>query len=91
MYFEAGGVIEDDVDDVVAVEVAGLAEELLDAVVVVVLAKMNSSPSCAQAGEGAGALADVVLGVVADAEGEQLHQLAGVVSRWDGLFGSAGC
>ena len=31
------------------------------------------------AGEGAGGLADVLLGVVADAEAEQLHQLAGVV------------
>ncbi len=33
----------------------------------------------APAGEGAGGLADVRLGVVADAQAEQLHQLAGVV------------
>ncbi len=31
------------------------------------------------AGEGAGGLADVLLGVVADAQAEQLHQLAGIV------------
>ena len=40
---------------------------------------MNCLAVGVPAGEGAGRLADVGLGVVADAEGEQFHQLAGVV------------
>jgi hypothetical protein len=85
-----GRLADDDVDDILAVEAAGLAEEGLDAVVVVVGAvdeldreeavrverdRLSKGP----AGEGARGLLDVGLGVVADSHGEQLEQLAPVV------------
>ena len=76
--------LEDDVDDVVAAEVPGLAEERLGAVVVhaaVVVEAAGAVGVLAErpAGERARRLADVLLGVVADAQREQLHQLARVV------------
>src|SRR5581483_7207308 len=69
--------LEDDVDNVVAGEVAGLAEERLRPVI------MQNRPEDvalagavdAVAGERAGGGADVVLAVVAGAHGEELHQL----------------
>ena len=63
----------------VAVERAGLAEDRLGARVV---PRGNEPDLIAHeppAGQGAGGLLDVVLGVMADAEREQLHQLAGQV------------
>ncbi len=70
--------LEEDVDDVVAVEVSGAAEERLRAVVVLggVEIELARAPRERETGKGAGALAHVLFGVVADAQGEEFHQLA---------------
>ena len=86
----AGGLFEDDVDDVEAVEVARAPEEGLLAVVVLFGAELVLEEEAVvgharhlradgPAGEGAGALEDIGLGVVADAEREQFEQLAAPV------------
>ena len=76
----AGRLLQDDPHDVGAVPVAGPAEERLGAVVVQLGLEPELLAAGVPAGEGAGRLADVLLGVAAaDAQGEQLHQLAGVV------------
>ncbi len=56
-----------------------LAEDGLFAVVVLFLLEDGPCAVDFPAGEGAGGLADVLFGVVADAEAEQLHQFAGIV------------
>ena len=56
-----------------------LSDDDLLRLVVVVFAEDEFLAVVGPAGEGAGGLLDVVLGVVADSEREQLHQLAGVV------------
>ena len=85
---EAGGgrLLEDDVDDVLAVKVAGFAQEGLFPEVVVFLA-VGELPRVAAvgragqlglnrpAGEGARALPHIHLGVVGNAHGEQLQEL----------------
>ena len=74
------GLGHDDVDDIVAVEVAGLSEEGLVAEVVLALVEEELGLALQlPAGEGPGRLADIVFGVVADAEAEEFHELAGVV------------
>ena len=64
--------------DVLAGKVAGLAEESLGAVVVIlrVVLEVDAVLVQAPAGVGFGGLLDVLLGVVAFAEGEELHHLA---------------
>ncbi len=62
-----------------AIEVAGLAEERLLAVVVLVFVDDEFQIDVIPAGEGAGGFADVLLGVVADAHGEHFHDFAGEV------------
>ena len=89
---ETGGsrLRNDDVDDVVAVEVAGAAEEGLLAVIVVIGAEVEMGGIEAvgvdgrrlregPAGEGACAVLDVVLRVVAHAHREQFQQFASIV------------
>ncbi len=71
--------LEDDAEHVDAVEVAGAAEERLGAVVVLGGVDHEVEVLEVPAGEGAGRLADVGLGVVAHPHGEQLHHLAGEV------------
>ena len=71
--------LHQDVDDVAAVEPARLAQEVLAAGVVVVGLEDELGAVAVPAGEGAGGLLHVGLGVVADPAGEQLHQLAGEV------------
>src|SRR5690606_16080432 len=75
----AGAVPEDQLDDVVAVPVAAPAEKHLGILIMVPSAEDEIFAVVGPAGEGAGGFLDVVLGVVADAEGEQFKQLAGVV------------
>ena len=86
----AGFFLEDDVDDVEAVEVACATEELLLAEVMLLGTELELEEEAVvghardlraqrPAGEGAGALEDVLLGVVADAHREQLQQLAAPV------------
>ena len=91
----AGGLPQHDVNDVLAVEVAGVSEEGL-LCVVVVFGPEAELPRVASvripghlgvnrpSGEGAGALEYVRLGVVSDAEAEQFQKLASPV-----LVGSA--
>ena len=85
-----GGLLDDDAHDVVAVEVAGLAQEGLLAVVVVVRAEDERRGVAAvriqrnglrggPAGEGARRVLDVLLAVVADAHGKQFEDFAAVV------------
>ena len=82
--------LDHDVNDVFAIEVAGLAQEMLFAVVVVFRLELIAPVETAHrltgwlgadspAGKGAGCFLNVVLGVVADAHGEQLQQLAAPV------------
>ena len=86
----ASRLLHDDVEDVLAVEPPLVAEEDLLAVVVVFrpILELPGEPAvgCARdlglegpAGEGAGAFANIGLGVVAGAEAEQLQQLAAPV------------
>ena len=72
-------VLEEDRHQVVAVQAAAAAEDRLGLVVVPRGDVAEGAVVDGPAGQGAGGLLDVVLGVVADAEGEQLHQLAGEV------------
>ena len=67
--------LQDDVDDVVAVERARAAEERssLPAEVVLLAVELELEDVVGPPGEGAGAFADVALGVVPDAEAEQLE------------------
>src|SRR5262249_47957326 len=58
---------------------AGLTEDGLVAAVVLFGIEVRLAALDLPAGEGFRGLADISLGVVADAEGEKLHQLAGVV------------
>ena len=85
-----GGLPDDDVDDVAAVEPARLAQEGLDPVVVLLLAALEAGVVVAvgiqgdglgecPARERAGRVLDVQLGVAADAHREELQQLASVV------------
>ena len=85
-----GGLLHDDVDYVLAVEVAHFAQERLLAVVVVLLEVHELRlvvPVGVQryglgerpAGEGAGGILDVVLAIVAHAHREQFQQLAAPV------------
>ena len=85
-----GGLADDDVNDVLAVEVADLTEEGLLAFVVVLFLVLELPGVAAvglagqlradgPAGEGPGALANVHLGVVADAHGEELKELTSPV------------
>src|SRR2546430_84721 len=68
------------VGDVIAGQWPRLAEDCLLAVVMQVMIEEKATVWRAiPASEGASGLADVVLGVIADAHGEQLHELAGVV------------
>jgi hypothetical protein len=71
--------LEDDVDDVLAVERAGAAEERLLAEVVLRGVELELEHVVGPAGERARRLAHVALGVVADAHREQLEQLAAEV------------
>ena len=75
-----GRVADQDGQDVVGVEVAGLALEGLGAGVVLGLVEGVVQVLVERvAGEGARRFVDVLLGVVADADGEQLLHFAGVV------------
>ena len=85
--------LHDDVNDVFAVEVARLAEERLLAVVVVPVAVLEARMieqiwhswqriGVCPARECASRHLHIVLGVVADAHREQLHQLAAIVLVW---------
>ena len=85
-----GGLTDDYVDDVLAVPVAGVAQEGLLAVVVVVLAVVKEPGETAirqagnlrgngPAGEGAGGFPHVNLGVIADTHGEEFQKLAAPV------------
>ena len=71
--------LEDDAQHVDAVEVAGPPQERLGSVVVEGGVDHEIEVLEVPAGEGAGRLADVGLGVVAHPHGEQLHHLAGEV------------
>jgi len=73
------GLLERDPHDVVAIEVAASAEDLLGSVVVVAGDIAEAPAALVPTGERAGGFADVVLGVVAFAEAEQFEQFAGVV------------
>ena len=75
----AGGVVEDEVDDGFIVEFSSLAEDGFFAVVELLGVEFGVVAFDAPAGEGAGDFLDVLLGVVADAEGEEFHEFAGVV------------
>src|SRR6266851_6530921 len=88
--FAACRLLHDDVEDVLAVEPALVAEEGLLAVVMVFRAILELPGEAAirrardlglegPAGEGARAFADVGLGVVAGAEAEQLKEFAAPV------------
>src|SRR4029453_10157719 len=68
--------LEDDVDDVLAVERAAAAEEGLLAGVVLRGVELELEDVVGPAGERARRLADVALGVVADTHREELEQLA---------------
>ncbi len=57
----------------------GLAQESFLPVIVLILVHHEFQIHKIPAGEGAGGLADVLLGVVADAHGEQLHDFAGEI------------
>src|SRR6185503_20405489 len=72
----AGRLLQDELQGLVHVEGARAAEERLRAIVVLFRPELRRSPLDAPSREGARRLADVVLRVVADPEGEQLHQLA---------------
>ena len=75
-----GVLLQDDVDDVVSVEVAGFAQERLASGVVLCRAEDEASALLkAIAGVRARRLPHVLLAVVAGAEREQLHQLTRVV------------
>src|SRR5262249_26299225 len=71
--------LEQHFDEVVAFPLAGHSEDRLLAVVVarIVFAELlvNGRP----AGEAAGGLLDIFLGIIADAEREEFHQLASQV------------
>ena len=71
----------DDVDDVLAHEPPGAAEEVLDPVVVVVGVEEELPRHRVQLppGKSARRLDDVLLGVVADAHGEAFHELPGEI------------
>ena len=70
---------DEDIHDIVAVPVAGFAQEGLGVVVVLVDVEGERPAAQVPARKGAGGGLDIVLGVVADAAGEQLHQLTGEV------------
>ena len=70
------GLLEDDADDVVAVERALLAEERLLTEVMLRGIELIREDVVGPAREGAGRFTDVALGVVADAHREQLEQFA---------------
>src|SRR4029077_17622166 len=71
--------IEDDVENVDAVEVAALAEEFLLAGIVFRLVELEAKIVVGPAGERSRRLADVVLAVVAHPHGEEFHDLAAEV------------
>ena len=71
-----GGVVEDHVDHVHAVEIAAVPEHLFFGVVVLYRIDRERGALEVPAGEGTGGFADVVLAVVAHAHGEEFHDLA---------------
>ena len=71
--------VENDVDHLHAVEIAAPAEHLLGGVIVLRGIDVEGDALEIPAGEGARRLADVMLRVVADAHGEQLHDFAGEI------------
>ena len=75
--------VEQHRDQVVALPASATAEDGFLAVVVP-SGDLGENVACLDrpAGQGAGGLLDIVLGVMADAEREQLHQLAGQVLVW---------
>ena len=77
--FGAGGLFENDVDDVFAGEITGVAEEGFGAVVVFAEVEDEGVADVGPAGKGTGGFLDVVFGVVADAEGEEFHEFTRVV------------
>ncbi len=83
---DGGGLVENDVDDVGTVEVAAVAEEVFDAVIVFLGVEEEAVSGVGPTGEGAGGFLDVLFGVVADAEGEEFHEFAGVVFVGSGFF-----
>ncbi len=86
----AGRLLDDDVDNVLAVQVPAMAKEFLDAVIMVFrpVFELPGEPPVWQArdlgfegpaGEGPRRLTDICLGIVAGAEAEQLQQFAAPV------------
>ena len=71
-----GGMVEDQVDDLYAVEIAVRAQELLVAVVMLGGIDLEVEPSEIPTGKGACGFANIVFAVVADAHGEQFHDFA---------------
>src|SRR5262249_48651595 len=73
------GLFEDDPYHVASIPCTGLPEDGLRPTIVEPRIEFEPVAVAAPAGESAGRFADVLLGVVADTEAKQLHQLAGVV------------
>ncbi len=71
--------LENDAEDVDAVEVSGSAEKGLLSVVVLCGVDLEIEIVIDPAGESARRFADILLAVVADAHGEELHHLAGEI------------
>ena len=67
---------EDDVQDLLPAERAGVSEHNFIAVIVLRVVDMEAEIVIAPPGKRTGGFANVLLGVVADAHGEQFHQLA---------------
>src|SRR5262249_43288332 len=74
-----GGPVENGGDDIVAVQVAGPAQDSLLPIIVQLRLEGEVLAAGVPAGEGTGGLADVLFRVVTDTEAEQLHHLARVV------------
>ena len=77
--FRRHRLLEDDLQRIDAVEVAGPAEERLRAVVMLVRVHLEREVVEIPAGERARAFAHVLLRVVPDAHGEEFHHLAGEI------------
>ena len=84
---EAGArlLLEQNIDHVAAVPVAGAAKDGLRPLVVKAFVELVAFAVSVPAGESAGGFADVLLGVIADAEREQFHHFTGVVLVGVGL------
>ena len=71
-----GGLGEDDVQDLLPAERPGVSKHGFLAAIVLRVVDVEGEIVVAPSGKGAGGFANVLLGIVADAHGEQLHELA---------------